>query len=421
MAPRVLIVGLNYSPEHTGIAPYTAGMARALRDAGWDTDVITGLPHYPQWSIHEGYPKNGNGYEVVDGVPVLRVPHPVPHDAGQLRRLGMEIVFGLRAVTAPWGNPDVVVLITPALFASAIVRVRAALTRTPVIAWVHDIYTAGLAETGAAGGPVTRLMRAVEGTFLRSCSGVVVIHDRFSDYLRRHMGVAADRVTTVRNWTHISEAPGVDTDALRRRFGWRPGDVVVLHTGNMGAKQDLANVAAAAEVAQRTGAPLRFVLMGGGHQRPQLEELAERTPRFEVLPSVDEDTYAGLLRAADILLVNERPGLTEMCVPSKLTSYFTADRPVLAAVEAEGPSAAELAAADAGIRVRPGDPEALVAGATTLHEEWISTGGATHRGGRRYVRDVLSRDAAVRSFTSALRRLHPGVPAQPRTPATAHS
>ncbi len=421
MAPRILIVGLNYSPEHTGIAPYTAGMARALRDAGWDTDVITGLPHYPQWSIHEGYPKNGNGYEVVDGVPVLRVPHPVPHDAGQLRRLGMEIVFGLRAVTAPWGNPDVVVLITPALFASAIVRVRAALTRTPVIAWVHDIYTAGLAETGAAGGPVTRLMRAVEGTFLRSCSGVVVIHDRFSDYLRRHMGVAADRVTTVRNWTHISEAPGVDTDALRRRFGWRPEDVVVLHTGNMGAKQDLANVAAAAEVAQRTGAPLRFVLVGGGHQRPQLEELAERTPRFEVLPSVDEDTYAGLLRAADILLVNERPGLTEMCVPSKLTSYFTADRPVLAAVEAEGPSAAELAAADAGIRVRPGDPEVLVAGAMTLHEEWISTGGATHRGGRRYVRDVLSRDAAVRSFTSALRRLHPGLPAQPRTPATAYS
>ena len=104
MAPRVLIVGLNYSPEHTGIAPYTAGMARALRDAGWDTDVITGLPHYPQWSIHEGYPKRGDGYEVIDGVPVLRVPHPVPHDAGQLRRLGMEVVFGLRAATAAWGT-----------------------------------------------------------------------------------------------------------------------------------------------------------------------------------------------------------------------------------------------------------------------------------------------------------------------------
>ena len=34
MAARVLIIGLNYSPEHTGIAPYTAGMARALREEG---------------------------------------------------------------------------------------------------------------------------------------------------------------------------------------------------------------------------------------------------------------------------------------------------------------------------------------------------------------------------------------------------
>ncbi|MDO4919819.1 glycosyltransferase family 4 protein [Kocuria sp.] len=421
MAPRILIIGLNYSPEHTGIAPYTAGMASALREAGWDTEVITGLPHYPQWRVHDGYSHSGGRREAIDGVPVLRVSHPVPHDAGQLRRLGMELTFGLRAATAPWGRPDAVVVITPALFASAIVRARAALTGTPVIAWVHDIYTAGLAETGAAGGPVTRVMRAVEGTFLRSCEGVVVIHDRFSDYLQRHMGVPGERITTVRNWTHISEAPTVDTDALRRRFGWGTEDVVVLHTGNMGAKQDLANVAAAAAVAERRGAPLRFVLVGGGHQRPQLEELAARTPRFEVLPSVDNDTYAGLLRAADILLVNERPGLTEMCVPSKLTSYFTADRPVLAAVEAEGPSAAELEAADAGIRVAPGDPEALVDGALTLHREWITTGGATHRGGRRYVRDVLSRGAAVRSFVSALTRLLPGVPSEQRTPAAARS
>ncbi|CAL8896338.1 glycosyltransferase family 4 protein [Kocuria varians] len=421
MSSRILIVGLNYAPENTGIAPYTAGMARALREDGWDVEVVTGLPHYPQWQVHEGYPREDGPLEVIDGVPVRRIPHPVPHDAGQLRRLGMEIVFGLRAARAPWGKPDVVVVITPALFASAIVRVRAALTRTPVLVWVQDIYTAGLSETGAAGGLVTRVMRAVEGAFLRSCNGVVVIHDRFSDYLRRHMGMAGERITTVRNWTHIAEAPTVDTAALRQRFGWGPEDVVVLHTGNMGAKQDLPNVAAAAQIAERRGAPLRFVLVGGGHQRPQLEELAATTPRFEVLPSVDNDTYAGLLRAADILLVNERAGLKEMCVPSKLTSYFTAERPVLAAVEAEGPSAAELAAADAGIRVAPGDPEALVDGALRLHEEWVATGDTVHRGGRRYVREVLSRGAAVRSFVSALGKLRPGLVAEDRAPATVNS
>ena len=103
-----------------------------------------------------------------------------------------------------------------------------------------------------------------------------------------------------------------------------------------------------------------------------------------------------------MLLVNERPGLTEMCVPSKLTSYFTAGRPVLAAVEAQSPSAFEVAAADAGMRVPPGDPQALVAGALTLHREWIESGGTSHNGGARYVREVLSRDAATKAFIAAL-------------------
>lgn len=420
MPTRVLIIGLNYAPEHTGIAPYTAGMARGLADAGWDVQVVTGLPHYPQWRVHEGYPK-ATGEEVVDGVPVHRVRHPVPHDAGQLRRLGMELVFGLRAACRGWGRPDAVVVVSPALFASAIVRVRAALTHTPVFAWVQDIYTAGLAETGAGGGLAARVMRAVEGRFLRSCRGVVVIHDRFARYLSHHLGVAPARLHTVRNWTHIAPPVAADAAAVRERFGWSPEDVVVLHTGNMGTKQDLTNVAAAAAHAHRIGAPLRFVLVGGGHQRPRLERLAADTPRFEVLPSVDDETYGALLRAADILLVNERPGLTEMCVPSKLTSYFTAGRPVLAAVEARSPSAEEVAAAGAGVRVAPGDPEALVAGALALHRETLATGGRSHDGGPRYVRDVLSRETAVRGFVAALGSLrHPRHHRSAEPATTAH-
>ena len=42
---KVLILGLNYAPEHTGIAPYTAGIAQGLsRD--YDVQVVTAHPHY---------------------------------------------------------------------------------------------------------------------------------------------------------------------------------------------------------------------------------------------------------------------------------------------------------------------------------------------------------------------------------------
>ena len=51
---RVLVLGFNYSPEHTGIAPYIAGMARGLsRD--YHVQVVITHPHYPEWRIADGY------------------------------------------------------------------------------------------------------------------------------------------------------------------------------------------------------------------------------------------------------------------------------------------------------------------------------------------------------------------------------
>ena len=52
---RVLVVGINYSPEPTGIAPYTTGMAEYLAEQGANVTVLTGVPHYPEWRIPDSY------------------------------------------------------------------------------------------------------------------------------------------------------------------------------------------------------------------------------------------------------------------------------------------------------------------------------------------------------------------------------
>ena len=134
---------------------------------------------------------------------VTRTRHPVPARPALVNRTVMEVVFGLRAAAARWGRPDVVVLVTPALFSSAIASVRARLGRTPSVAWVQDIYSLGVAQSGTGGGFAGRVARAIEGRLLRSASGVIVIHDRFKRYVVAELGVDPDRVTVVRNWTHV--------------------------------------------------------------------------------------------------------------------------------------------------------------------------------------------------------------------------
>ena len=65
------------------------------------------------------------------------------------------------------------------------------------------------------------------------------------------------------------------------------------------------------------------------------------------------------MQASDVLLVNQRASVTNMSLPSKLTSYFASGRPVIAAASADSETASEIEASGAGIVVPPADPAAL--------------------------------------------------------------
>ena len=76
-SPRVLVLGLNYPPEKTGISPYTGSMARGLARRGFITRVLTTHPHYPDWKVQPGYGEWSRS-EQIDGVAVTRLKHYVP-------------------------------------------------------------------------------------------------------------------------------------------------------------------------------------------------------------------------------------------------------------------------------------------------------------------------------------------------------
>lgn len=400
---RVLIIGINYAPEPTGIAPYTTGLAAALRRHGADASVITGYPHYPAWRVADGY-RGFSRTEVIDGVPVKRVRHFVPRSPKLVNRLVMELTFGLRATLARWHRPDAVIVVSPALFSSRIALMRARLSRARRIVWVQDLYGAGVTETGQATGRVAGTLAAFERRTFHSGDRVVVIHDRFKKHLVNDLGLDPANVDVVRNWSHVADIPATERSAVRRELGWSDDDVVVVHAGNMGAKQGLENVVRAARMASERGSRVRFVLVGDGNRRPALEALLASLggcDRLTFIPPLPDEAFRPTLAAADILLVNERPGLADMCVPSKLTTYFSTGLPVLAATDAGSVTAEEIAVSGGGMRVDAGDPEALLDGAERLGAD-AALRAFLGAAGREFKSDFLSEDAAVDGFLAAL-------------------
>ena len=396
--PRVLFVGINYAPEPTGIAPYTEGMACALAARGWRVGVITTHPHYPWWKVQEGY-GGWTRTETRDLVDITRLRHYVPRRHTMLDRALSEMTFGLRATLARWHRPDAVVLVSPAMISSRLAAVRAALTGIPTIVWVQDIYTLGARETGAVSHGA-EAVAALERGLVNSADRVVAIHDRFRRVLQEDLSVATP-VDVVRNWSHVRTDGAGRDGALRRELGWADDDVIVLHAGNIGAKQGLENVVHASLEAARRGSHVKFVLLGDGNQRPALEAMAA-CPRLQFLDPLPDGVFERALASADILLVNERPGLTEMAVPSKLTTYFATGLPVIAAVDPSSITHDEVCAAGAGPCVPAGDPGALVDAAERLAADPAAARAFGHAA--QSYRDVhLGVDTAVASFEATIR------------------
>jgi colanic acid biosynthesis glycosyl transferase WcaI len=402
---RITLLGLNYAPEPTGNAPYTASLAEGLAAAGHTVHVVTGYPHYPEWTLKKGY-SGWASSEVINGVRVQRLRHRVPSTPNPLARLHMELSFGLRLIFARWEKPDVVLLVSPALFSSALamLRVRLRPNRPALGIWVQDLYSRGVVETGTGGGRLAWLSSAIESLILQSADGVVAIHDRFKQHIVNSLNVPSDDVKVIRNWTHLPSSPESSRDEIRARLGWAPEETVVLHAGNMGKKQGLENVVNAARLAQEKDSPVRFVLMGDGNQRRNLQTMAADLKHLQFVPPLPDREFMEALAAADILLVNELPGVRDMAVPSKLTSYFNAGVPVIAATDEGSATAGELEFSRAGMRVDAADPHALLEAAEEL---WNDRNAANAMGSRglKFRHETLSEATAIGHYNDFITSL----------------
>lgn len=361
---HLLLVAMNYAPEPSGTAPYTSALAAHLATQH-DVTALVGVPHYPQWRIAQGYGA-WRSEEEIDGVHLVRLRHHVPANTGTVNRMLHETTFAARAITQRTPAVDAVVAVTPPLFGLTAARTLAARHDVPWGVVVQDLYSAGTKELGV-GGPAARASTVIESRLLRSASQVSVIHDLFRDAVVRDLAVPAPRVTVIPNWTH-AEPAGESRAAVRSRMRWG-SETVALHAGNMGSKQGLETIVAAAHQVDQDKSPVRFVLMGDGNQRPRLEELASRVRCIDFVDSVRDDEYGDVLAAADVLVVNEKSGVAAMSVPSKLTSYLAAGRPVLGSCDPDGATADIINRSGGGVIVRAGHAAEMVAGVLRLRDD----------------------------------------------------
>lgn len=370
---KVLIYGINYAPELTGIGKYTSEMAVTLADHGHEVRVITAPPYYPDWKVCAGYSSSRYMFECLRGVSVWRAPLWVPTCPNGVKRLLHLASFAFSSIPLLFRHlfwrPHVVWVVAPALFCApgACLVARLAGARC----WLHiqDFEVDAAFELGILKGKKIRsLVLIIECLLLRRFDRVSTISHQMVERLRQK-GVAKEKTVFFPNWVSVETirplpAKGGVGGALRDHacdyraiLQIQPSAIVALYSGNMGGKQGL-DVLSQAAALSKDRINLVWVFCGEGVERINLEQDCAGFENVRFLPLQPVEHLNELLNLADIHLLPQREDVADLVMPSKLTGMLASGRPVVA-VATLGTQVANVCE-KCGIVVSPGNVDAFV-------------------------------------------------------------
>jgi len=368
---RILIYGINYSPEVAGVGKYTGEMADWLASRGHEIQVVTAHPYYPQWRVFKGYSAWTYRVEQVHQIPVLRCPLWVPSRLTALNRIIHLISFALSSgPIAVWKSltwrPQIVFVLQPALLCTPAAWLASRLCKAKLWMHVQDFELDAALELGLLKNKILRrFLQAFERFWMRRLDKASTISDHMFEHLLRKGVPAADRVM-LRNWVDTFRiCPAASPSPFRRQLKLFD-DVVALYSGNMGRKQGLEYLIEAAGHL-KDHRHIKIILAGDGSMRAALTTLARPHANILFLPLQPAELLNDLLNLADIHLLLQLPRTSDFVMPSKLTGMFASGRPTIATALPDSEIAGVIEGC--GVIVAPENSHALAAAILKMAEE----------------------------------------------------
>ena len=331
---------------------------RALRDRGHEVHVVTSFVQHKERDIPVAYRGKRIVREAEDGLAMWRT-YSTPGYGRDLRsRLANYLSFAFWATVAGMRapRPAVVVASSPSLPAAAGAAIVALVKRAPLVLEVRDLWPDSAVAMGLVrkGSALYRVARALEWFCYRRAAHVIALTEGIREGVVAK-GVPASRVTLITNGVDLQDTPPepaavpVPDDAF-----------VAMYVGAHGTYSSLGTVLDAATILRDTPS-IRFVLVGGGDQKPALQADAVQRGLDNVTfvdPVPKQAVPAWLARADVCLLPYQDKALFAGALPNKTFDYMGAGKPIIAAVP-PGELSHLITTADCGIAIPPEDPAAM--------------------------------------------------------------
>lgn len=406
---RMLMLGINYWPEETGIAVFNTGRCEYLAAQGHEVTMVTGFPYYPRWRVAPEYRGRLFSRERRHGVDIRRTYLYVPRRVTTLRRVIHEASFiaSSTARALAGRRPDLLLTVSPPLglaLSSVLLQRRWGI---PYVFHVPDLQPDAAVDLGMLpSGRAVKLLYAVERLAYRRAALVTTL----TPAMQRRIvakGIPPARVTLFPDWADpaLFDLPMAGGGAATRR-DFELGDrFAVLHAGNMGVKQGL-DVVLEAAARTRERRDVVYLLVGDGAAREGLQARAAAAglPNLRFLPLQPDAIFRDLLAAADLTLVTQQAVVADIVFPSKVMTLLAAAKPVVASLNASSEVARVVMDAGAGLVTPAEDPGALAEAVRLIRDDQARRArmGAE---GRAYARAHWDRERILAHMERTLRQV----------------
>jgi len=400
VAPSIALVTINFAPEVTGIGVYSTGLADYLGERGYKVVVHTAFPYYPHWRKRAEDRGKLFRREWRGRVRVRRTYLFVPQRPSALKRIFHELSFALTAAMSYLASPraDVTIVVSPPLCLGLLVLGLARLRGSRTILHVHDLQPDAAVECGLLReGLFTRVLYRMEKIIYRLADVVGSIGVGMLDRIREK-GVPARKLLLIPNWANEDLVRPLPPQTKYRSAWGLDGCFVVLYSGNMGVKQGLTSLLDAAQLL-RDRSDVRFVLVGDGAEKTKLqayvEQLGLQNVQFQPLQPTED--LSELLATADVSVVPQKRGVTDIFMPCKVANLMCSARPLVVASSRATELSRVIVRAQCGVIVPPEDAQALADALVALYEDPQGRARLGERG-RAYAEQELSASRVLSGF-----------------------
>jgi colanic acid biosynthesis glycosyl transferase WcaI len=408
---RILLIGGNYSPEQTGIGKYNGEMVKWLAEQGNDCTVVTTYPYYPQWKVQSPYIKRCFCFKteiqnVRNGHPikVIRCPHFVPKNPTGLNRMISEFSFFFSAYLVMMvllfkKKYDNVITVAPPFEMGLLGILYRKIRGGKFLYHIQDLQIDAARDLSIVKSKlIIDIFLSIERFIIRHADKVSTISMGMIKKVRRKY----DReVLFFPNWVDVDTFyPLENRSIIKSNYGFNTTDKVVLYSGAIGQKQGLEAILQCAKCLENRP-DIKFAICGSGPYKTKLINVKEKLNLTNVvfLPLQPSKMFNSFLNMADIHLVLQKSGASDLVMPSKLSTILSVGG-VAIVTASKGTSLHEVISSNnLGILVEPDNQEALLAAIITAVDNEFKEKGEN---GRLHAENNLSANSILADFFSVV-------------------